>query len=69
MDDHLTHLDLDPDLWLEAGLSGEPDRNRVDGLSKTMAKNLRTTYSVSTVGCSQSIPSTQTPEFEVMLDQ
>jgi hypothetical protein len=64
----LTHLDLDPDLWLEAGLSGGPDRNRVDGLSKTMAKKLRMAYSVSTVGCSQSVPSTQTPEFEVMLD-
>jgi len=69
MDDHLTHLNLDPDLWLEAGLSGGPDRNRVDGLSKTMTENLRMTCSVSTVGCSQSILSTQTPEFEVMLDQ
>jgi hypothetical protein len=30
----------DPDLWLEAGSSGEPDRNWMYGLSNTMAENL-----------------------------
>ena len=34
-----------------------------------MAKNLQTARSVSTIGCSQSISSTQTLEFAVMLDQ
>jgi len=50
--DHLTYLDIDPNLWLEAGSSGEPDRNRVYGLSNTTAKNLWTTNSVSTIECS-----------------
>jgi hypothetical protein len=27
--DYLTHPDIDPDLWLEAGSSGGPNRNRV----------------------------------------
>jgi hypothetical protein len=35
-----THLDLNLDLWLEAGSSSEPDRNRVYGLSNTTAKSL-----------------------------
>jgi len=46
-----------------------PDRNRVHELFNTTVKNLRTTHSVSTVGCSQSIPSIQTPEFEAILNQ
>jgi len=50
--DHLIHLDIDPNLWLEAGSSGEPDRNRVYELSNTTAENLRTTNSNSTIGCS-----------------
>jgi DNA-directed RNA polymerase subunit L len=64
-----THLDLDLDLSLEAGSSGGPDRNRVYELLNTTTENLQTTRSVSIVGCSQSIPSTQTPEFTMMLDQ
>jgi len=53
-DDILTHLEFDPDLWMEVGSSGGPDKNRVYGLSNTTADNLRTTRSVSTVGSSQS---------------
>jgi hypothetical protein len=35
-----------------------------------MIEDLQTTCSNgSTIGCSQSIPSTQTPEFEVILDK
>jgi DNA-directed RNA polymerase subunit L len=64
-----THLDLDLDLSLEVGSSGGPDRNRVYELLNTTTENLQTTRSVSIVGCSQSIPSTQTPEFTMMLDQ
>ena len=30
-DDPLTHPKFDPDLWMEAGLSGGPDKNRVWG--------------------------------------
>jgi hypothetical protein len=48
-DDLSTHSDLDLDLWLEAGSSGGPNRNRVYGLSNTMAKNLQTTRSVLTI--------------------
>jgi Rod binding domain-containing protein len=38
-------------------------------LSNTMIKNLRTTCSALIVGCSQLIPSIQTPVFAAMLDQ
>jgi hypothetical protein len=65
----LTHLDLDPDLWLKAGSSGGLDRNHVYNLSNTMIKDLWTTRIISIIGCSLLILSTQTPEFEVILDQ
>jgi len=53
-DDILTHSEFDPDLWMEVGSSGGPDKNRVYGLSNTTTDNLRLTRSVSTVGSSQS---------------
>jgi restriction endonuclease Mrr len=62
-DDILTHPEFDPDLWMEVGLSGGPDKNRVYGLSNTTAGNLRSIGSVSTVGSSQSISSSQSKEF------
>lgn len=62
-DDTLTHPEFDPDLWMEVGSSGGPDKNRVYGLSNTTADNLRSTRSVSTVGSSQSIASSQSKEF------
>jgi hypothetical protein len=57
-DDPSTHPDFDPDLWMEVGSSGGPDKNRVYGLSNTTAENLRSTRSVSTVGSSPSVSST-----------
>jgi hypothetical protein len=39
------------------------------GLSNTMAEDLQTAHSVSTVGCLQSVSSTQTLEFEAILYQ
>jgi hypothetical protein len=63
MDDILTDPEFDPDLWMEVGSSGGPDKNRVYGLSNTMADNLRSTSSVSTIGSSQSISSSQSKEF------
>jgi hypothetical protein len=68
-DDPSTHPDFDPNLWLETGSSGGLDRNWVYGLSNTTAENLQMACSVSTVGCSQSILSTQSPEFTALLDQ
>jgi len=62
-DDILTHPEFDLDLWMEVGSSGGPDKNRVYGLSNTTADNLRSTRSVSTVGSSQSISSSQSKEF------
>jgi hypothetical protein len=62
-DDILTHPEFDPDLWMEVGSSGGPDKNRVYGLSNTTADNLRSTRSVSVVGSSQSIWSSQSKEF------
>ena len=65
----MTHLDLDLDLKLEAGLSSEPDRNQVYGLSNTMSEFLQTTHNILTVGSLQLVLSIQTPEFEAILDQ
>jgi len=48
---------------MEVGSSGGPDKNQVYGLSNTTADNLRSTRSVSTVGSSQSISSSQSKEF------
>ena len=62
-DDPSTHPDFDPDLWMEVGSSGGPDKNRVYGLSNTTAENLWAARSVSTVGRSQSVSSTLSKEF------
>jgi len=62
-DNPLTHPEFDPDLWMEVGSSGGPDKNQVYGLSNTTADNLRAARSVSTVRSSQSISSTQSKEF------
>jgi len=62
-DDPSTHPDFDLDLWMEVGSSSGPDKNRVYGLSSTTVENLRAARSVSTVGSSQSVLSTQSKEF------
>jgi len=62
-DDPLTLPEFDPDLWMEVGSSDGPDKNRVYRLSNTTAENLRAARSVSTVGSSQSVSSTQSKEF------
>jgi len=62
-DDPLTHPEFDPDLWMEVGSSGGPNKNRVYGLSNTTAENLPAARSVSTVGSSQSVLNTQPKEF------
>jgi len=62
-DDILTHPEFDPDLWMEVGSSGGPDKNQVYGLSNITADNLRMARSVSTIGSSQSISSSQSKEF------
>jgi len=62
-DNILTHSEFDPDLWMEVGSSGGPDKNRVYGLSNTTTDNLRMARSVSTIGSSQSISSSQSKEF------
>jgi hypothetical protein len=62
----LTHPEFDPDLWMEVGSSDGPNKNRVYGLSNTTAENLRAARSVSTVGSSQSVSSTQSKEFVVL---
>jgi hypothetical protein len=65
-DDPLTHPEFDPDLWMEVGSFGGPDKNQVYGLSNTTAENLRAAHGVSTVGSSQSVSSTQSKEFVVL---
>jgi 3-deoxy-D-manno-octulosonic-acid transferase len=68
-DDPSTHSDFDPDLWMEVGSSGRPEKNQVYGLFNTTAENLRPTRSVSTVGSSPSVSSTQSEEFMAMKQQ
>ena len=58
-DDPLTHPEFNPNLWIEVGLSGGPNKNQVYGLSNTTTENLRAARSVSTVRSSQSVSSTQ----------
>jgi hypothetical protein len=62
-DDTLTHPKFDPDLWMEVGSLGGPDKNRVYRLFNTTTDNLQLTRSVSTVGSFQSISSSQSKEF------
>jgi hypothetical protein len=50
------HPELNLDLWLETGSSGGPDRNQV-------YKDLWTGHSVSIIGCSLQVLSTQFPKF------
>ena len=68
-DNPLNHPDIDPDLWLEAGLFDGPNRNQVYELCNTTAENLWMTRCVLKIGCSRSISSIQTLEFAAMLDQ
>jgi hypothetical protein len=68
-DDPSTNPDFNLNLWLEAGLSSGPDRNRVYRLSNTTTENLQTVRGVSTIGSSQSVPSTQSLEFTTLYDQ
>jgi len=64
-----THPDFDPDLWMEVGSSGGPDKNQVYGLSNTTTKNLCSARSVSTVGSSPSVSNTQFEEFIALKQQ
>ena len=59
----LTHPDFDSKLRIEVGSFGGPDKNQIYGLSNTTAENLWVARSVSTVGSSQSVLSTQSKEF------
>jgi len=68
-DDPSTHPDFDLDLWMEVGSSGGPDKNHVYRLSNTTAKNLRSACSVSTVGSSPAVLSTQSEEFVALKQQ
>jgi hypothetical protein len=51
------------------GSSGGPDKNRVYGLSNTTTENLCSARSVSTVGSSPSVSSTQSEEFIALKQQ
>jgi hypothetical protein len=62
-DDSSTHPNFDLDLWIEVGSSGGPDKNQVYELSNTTAETLLAARSVSTIGSSQSVSSTQSKEF------
>jgi len=64
-----THPDFDLNLWMEARSSGGPDRNQVYRLSNTMTENLQMTHSVSIIGSSQLLPSTQSSKFTALLQQ
>jgi len=54
---------------MEVGSSSGPDKNRVYGLSNTTAENLWAARSVSTIGSSPSVSSTQPEEFMALKQQ
>jgi hypothetical protein len=54
---------------MEVRSSGGPDKNRVYELSNTTAENLRLARSVSTVGSSPSVSSTQSEELVALKQQ
>jgi len=62
-DDPLNHPEFDPDLRMKVGSFGGPNKNWVYGLSNTTAENLRAARSVSIVGSSQLVSSTQSKKF------
>jgi hypothetical protein len=62
-DDPSTNPDFDPDLWMEVGSFGGPEKNQVYKLSNTTSENLRSTHNVSIVGSSPSVSSTQSEKF------
>jgi len=68
-DDPSSHLDFDPDLWMEVGSSSGPDKNRVYGLSNTTTENLWAGRSVLTIGSSPSVSSIQSEEFMALKQQ
>ena len=68
-DNPSTHPYFDADLWMEVGSSGGPDKNQVYGLSNTTVENLWTTRSISTVGSTPSVSSTQSEEFMALKQQ
>jgi hypothetical protein len=67
MDDLLTLLELDLNLWLEAKSFSRPDRNQVCSISNIIAKDIQMGCSVSTVGSSQSSSSFQSPVIQAIL--
>jgi hypothetical protein len=68
-DNPSTHPDFDPDLLMETGSFGGPNKNRVYELSNTTAENLRSARSVSTVGSSPWVSNTQSEEFIALKQQ
>jgi hypothetical protein len=68
-DDPLTQPDFNPDLWMEVGSSGGPDKNQVYGLSNTTVDKLWSARSVSTFGSSPLVLSTQSEEFLALKQQ
>jgi hypothetical protein len=64
-DDHSTHLELDLNLWLEVGLY----RNWVYSISNTRVEDKWTRRSVSTIKSLQSASSSQSLEFQLILNQ
>jgi hypothetical protein len=54
---------------MEVGSFGGPDKNQVYSLSNTTAENLRLARSVSTIGSSPSVSSTQSEEFIALKQQ
>jgi len=45
-EDHLTFLELNLDLWLEVGLFGGPNKNKIYGISNTTTEDVRMSRNV-----------------------
>jgi hypothetical protein len=68
-DDTSTHPPYDPQIWLEALISDEPDRNQVYDLPMTLAWELKADRTISTIGTPHSNPSYKSQDFDEIVQK
>ena len=68
-DDIFTHPPYDPQIWLEALISDEPDRNQVYDLPTTLAWELRADRTISTTGTPHFSPSYKSQDFDEIVQK
>lgn len=69
MDYLSTHLEFDPNLWLEVGSNARLDRNWVYDISNTTFENIQARYSVLIVQNTQSKSTNQSLVIHVIVQE